>query len=434
MRLLTVVLLLVLLGPPPASAAAVDAAPASTVRYEPPVPGAVLRGFADPEHAYAPGHRGVDLAADHGAPVASAAAGEVTFAGTVAGRRWVTVAHADGVRTSYGHLAAVHVATGTAVARGQVLGAATGSNGDDPLRPEPGLHWSARRGEVYLDPLSLLGGLPRPTLVGPGGWRGSHLVVQPYAPYEGGSRFAVLAPGSPTAGHRGYARAPNHHHLVQLPGYGTEGPHPVLDPGYLGYGPGDSSEFSYRGCDPTPLGCSGHPYGGTDTDLTVDDAAALLDQHLRAQQRAQPGRPVDLLGHSMGGDVATHYLTYLYDPTDPGLPPIGSLITIGTPTAAAGSATWRVPSATTPCSGTRWRRSAAWPWPSGPRAPTVSGSGPSRSRGTAPAAVVRTVTRTGSRRSVSVCSRSPDRVTSWWDVRTRGRSGRRSSSPAGTAP
>ncbi|MEX0834465.1 MAG: peptidoglycan DD-metalloendopeptidase family protein, partial [Nitriliruptor sp.] len=336
MRLLTVVLLLVLLGPPPASAAAVDAAPASTVRYEPPVPGAVLRGFADPEHAYAPGHRGVDLAADHGAPVASAAAGEVTFAGTVAGRRWVTVAHADGVRTSYGHLAAVHVATGTAVARGQVLGAATGSNGDDPLRPEPGLHWSARRGEVYLDPLSLLGGLPRPTLVGPGGWRGSHLVVQPYAPYEGGSRFAVLAPGSPTAGHRGYARAPNHHHLVQLPGYGTEGPHPVLDPGYLGYGPGDSSEFSYRGCDPTPLGCSGHPYGGTDTDLTVDDAAALLDQHLRAQQRAQPGRPVDLLGHSMGGDVATHYLTYLYDPTDPGLPPIGSLITIGTPHGGSG--------------------------------------------------------------------------------------------------
>ncbi len=341
MRLLAIVLIVlaVALAPAAASGAApsVHAAPApGTVRYEPPVPGSVLRGFLEPEHAYAPGHRGVDLATSPGAVVGAAAPGEVSFAGSVAGRRWVTVAHADGVRTSYGHLDAVHVQPGQRVARGQALGTATGSNGDDPMRPEPGLHWSARRGERYLDPLSLLGGLPRPTLVGPGGWRGSHLVVAPYAPYEGGSRFIVLAPGSPVATHRGYARAPNHHHLVQLPGYGTEGPHPVLDAGYLGYGPADSSEFSYRGCDATPLGCDGHPYGGTDTDLTIDEAAALLEQHLRAQQRAQPGRPVDLLGHSMGGDVATHYLTYLHDPRDPGLPPIGSLITIGTPHGGSG--------------------------------------------------------------------------------------------------
>jgi hypothetical protein len=316
---------------------AAPSAVATAVRYSAPVDGEVLRGFTAPEHDYGPGHRGVDLAARPGATVRTAAAGEVVFAGSVAGARWVTVRHADGIRTSYGHLDRIVVRVGDDLAGGDAIGTATGRNGD-ALRPEEGLHWSARRGELYIDPLTLLGADPRPTLVGPGGWTGSALVVQPYAPYEGGSRFHVLAPGSPVVDRQGFARPPNHHHLVQLPGYGTEGPHGVLDAGRLGYGPRDSSLFSYRGCDPDAAGCDPRSYGGTDTDLEVDEAAALLDGHLRALQRAQPGRPVDLLGHSMGGDVATHYLTYHYDPTDPGLPPIGSLITVATPHGGSGLA------------------------------------------------------------------------------------------------
>jgi hypothetical protein len=310
---------------------------AGAVRYELPVAAPVLRLFEAPDHTYGPGHRGVDLAADRGTTVHAAAAGEVVFAGTVAGATWVTVAHADGIRTSYGHLGRLAVRAGQDVALGSPLGRATGHHGE-ALRPEAGLHWSARRGDTYLDPLALLGPPPRPTLVGTGGWTGSALVVQPYAPYEGGSRFGVLAPSSPAVAHRGFARAPNHHHLVQLAGYGTEGPHPVLDPDHLGYGDDDASVVSYRGCEPVPAGCDGRPYGGTDTDLDVDTAAALLDQHLRGRQRAQPGRPVDLLGHSMGGDVATHYLTYRYDPADPALPPIGSLVTIASPHGGSGVA------------------------------------------------------------------------------------------------
>lgn len=313
------------------------AQPSGAVRYELPVSAEVLRPFDAPDHSYGPGHRGVDLAAAAGTVVRAAGAGEVVFAGSVAGANWVTVAHADGIRTSYGHLGRLAVRSGQAVAIGASVGTATGDHGDR-LRPEAGLHWSARLGDTYLDPLDLLGPPPRPTLVGSGGWTGSALVVEPYPPYEGGSRFGVLAPSSPAVAHRGFARAPNHHHLVQVPGYGTEGPHPVLQPGHLGYGSADASVLSYRGCEPTPTGCDAYPYGGTDTDLDVDVAAARLDEHLRARQRAQPGRPVDLLGHSMGGDVASHYLTYRYDPADPALPPVGSLITLASPHGGSGVA------------------------------------------------------------------------------------------------
>lgn len=328
---LLALLVLPLLATLPATAQPVAA-------YEPPVPGAVLRSFAEPEEAYGPGHRGVDLVAGPGDPVRTAAAGEVTFAGTVAGRRWVTVRHRDGIRTSYGALDQVSVRAGRTVARGATIGTARGSHGDDLLRPEPGLHWSARRGSTYLDPLTLLDApLPRPTLVGEGGWVGTDHVVEPYAPYEGGGRFGLLATPSPTAERPGYALPPNHHHLLQVPGYGTEGPREVLEPSYLGLGQDDSSVFSYRGCEPIPDGCDPRPYGGQDTDLTIDEAAALLDQQLRALQAAQPHRPVDLLGHSMGGDVVTHYLTDVYDPTEPDLPPIGAVGTYATPHGGSGT-------------------------------------------------------------------------------------------------
>lgn len=309
-----------------------------TVDYDVPVPGAVLEPFDEPEHAYASGHRGVDLVVRPGDPVRAAAGGEVTFAGSTAAGPWVSVQHADGIVTSYGALEAVHVAAGDAVTRGQVLATASGSHAPDVLRPEPGLHWSARRGEAYLDPLTLLDRpLPRPTLVGEGGWAGTHPVVDPYEEYPGGARFWIMATPTPEAERPGYARPPNHHHLLQVPGYGTTGPRPVLDPSYLGYGPEDSSNFSYRGCEPVPAGCEPRPYGGQDTDVTIEEAAELLDAQLRALQRAQPHRPVDLLGHSMGGDVIAHYLSYVYDPQDRQLPPIGNMATLATPHGGTGT-------------------------------------------------------------------------------------------------
>src|SRR5690349_17646532 len=72
-------------------------APAAAVAYRAPVPGAVVRPFAPPPTPYAAGHRGVDLAAGPSAVVGAAAAGTVRFAGAVAGRGVVVLAHADGI-------------------------------------------------------------------------------------------------------------------------------------------------------------------------------------------------------------------------------------------------------------------------------------------------------------------------------------------------
>lgn len=335
---LTSVLLLLTgwVGPPGAQAQAQAEAP---VRYELPVEGGVLRPFEAPGHEYGPGHRGVDLVARPGTAVRAAAGGEVTFAGLVAGERWVSVRHADGVVTSYGAVSSLAVRTGQVVDRGQVLGTATGTHGDELLRPEAGLHWGARRGGVYIDPLELLDApLPRPTLVEEGGWWASHRGVEGYADYAGGSRFGLLATPSPVADRPGFLRAPSDARLLLIPGYGTAGPEPFLDGTHLGYAPEDVTVFSYGGCEPTERGCRPLPYGGQDTDLSIEQAADLLDAQLRAMQRARPHRPVDLLGHSMGGDVAVHWATTRYDPNDLGLPPVRAIATIATPHGGSGTA------------------------------------------------------------------------------------------------
>lgn len=112
-----------------------------------PVGGRVVRPFDPPVTPYGRGHRGVDLAGRQGEPVRAALAGTVTFAGQVAGVTWVTVAHADGLTTTYGGFVATARA-GDAVA----LGAPIGSVGDRAR-----LDWGARRDGRYIDPLLLLG-------------------------------------------------------------------------------------------------------------------------------------------------------------------------------------------------------------------------------------------------------------------------------------
>ncbi len=116
-------------------------------------PPSVTRPFAPPPSPYGPGHRGADLAGGPGAVVRAAGDGVVAFAGMVAGRPVVSVDHADGLRTTYEPVAPA-VGAGQEVRRGDPLGTlAAGHEGC----PAPAcLHWGLRRGEVYLDPLSLL--------------------------------------------------------------------------------------------------------------------------------------------------------------------------------------------------------------------------------------------------------------------------------------
>jgi murein DD-endopeptidase MepM/ murein hydrolase activator NlpD len=125
------------------------------VSYRPPVAGTlkVLRGFDPPAAPFGPGHLGVDLALAQGAPVLAAAAGTVTFAGQVAGRGVVVVQHSDGIRTEYEPVVP-SVRRGAVVAGGTVIGNLSGAHRGCPSTGC--LHWGARRGGSYLDPLSLL--------------------------------------------------------------------------------------------------------------------------------------------------------------------------------------------------------------------------------------------------------------------------------------
>lgn len=117
-------------------------------------PASVVRGFEPPPAPWLAGHRGVDLAGPPGAPVLAAGAGAVVFAGRIAGRGIVSVAHALGVRTTYEPISAV-VVVGDLVASGQQIG--TLAAGHPGCAVQACLHWGARRGTDYLDPLSLLG-------------------------------------------------------------------------------------------------------------------------------------------------------------------------------------------------------------------------------------------------------------------------------------
>lgn len=129
-------------------------APATPVIYVAPLPRplTVVRGFDPPESRYGAGHLGVDLGAMRRARVVAAAAGVVSFAGPVAGRGIVVIVHPDGVRTEYEPVAPL-VKVGARVRGGDLIGVLTGRH-DGCTRPC--LHWGARRGDTYLDPLDLL--------------------------------------------------------------------------------------------------------------------------------------------------------------------------------------------------------------------------------------------------------------------------------------
>jgi murein DD-endopeptidase MepM/ murein hydrolase activator NlpD len=113
----------------------------------------VLRGFEPPATQWAAGHRGVDLAAAPPAAVRAAAAGEVAFAGPVAGVPVLVVTLPGGLRTTYEPVRAT-VAVGARVAAGDQVGVTVA--GGLPHCPGSCLHWGLLRGDVYLDPLTLL--------------------------------------------------------------------------------------------------------------------------------------------------------------------------------------------------------------------------------------------------------------------------------------
>lgn len=87
----------------------------------------------------------------------SAGRGQVIFSGVVAGRGVVVVRHAGGLRTTYEPVDN-RLPVGTAVEPGTALGALSAVPGH--CAPALCLHWGLRRGDVYLDPLQLVGSGP----------------------------------------------------------------------------------------------------------------------------------------------------------------------------------------------------------------------------------------------------------------------------------
>ena len=121
----------------------------------------VVRMFDAPSPNWHPGHRGVDLAGRLGQPVHAAAAGTVVFAGVLAGRPLVSIAHPGGLRTSYEPVRP-SVRVGQRVAPGAVLGELDA--GHAGCAASACLHWGAMWGPAsradYVDPLGLLADTP----------------------------------------------------------------------------------------------------------------------------------------------------------------------------------------------------------------------------------------------------------------------------------
>jgi murein DD-endopeptidase MepM/ murein hydrolase activator NlpD len=122
---------------------------------------AVTRVFDAPSPNWNRGHRGVDLAGTPGQPVYAAASGTVVFAGELAGRSLVSIAHPGGLRTSYEPVQP-SVRVGQVVAAGAAVGEL--ESGHDGCPAAACLHWGAMWGPAaradYVDPLGLLASTP----------------------------------------------------------------------------------------------------------------------------------------------------------------------------------------------------------------------------------------------------------------------------------
>jgi hypothetical protein len=375
-----------------ALAAGAPAGAQGSVRYVPPVDAPVVDPFRPPASAFAAGNRGLTYDVAPGSPVRASAAGEVTFAGTVAGTLHVTVLHPDGLRTSYSFLESVAVRRGQRVAQGDVVG----SGG-------AGFHLGVRSGDTYLDPAALFGGVEVRVRLVP------H--EEPLPPTDAGllrERIALLE----TVRERSRLErlrafvARNGRRALELVGAGLE-LHNQMDPWTIaaesvvtlrarireyvlrectpgdqalpdvdaggriallvgglsststeaavdgmhldevGYEPGDVLRYSYRGgrvpdpdgrLHPGLAGIPARPYAAADTwDDLVGHGRALADL-VEDVASARPGAPIDLYAHSQGGIVARLALLELARRPG-GLDALGAVVTMGTPHDGADIAT-----------------------------------------------------------------------------------------------
>lgn len=140
------------------SASASAAAPPWTWPLAPPHP--IEAGYTAPLTPYVAGHRGIDVPAERDAAVFAPGPGVVSFAGVVADRPVLSVAHAGDLISSVEPVDAL-VAAGDRVAAGQQVGTVA-AGGHCATRC---LHFGVREHGLYVSPLRFLGELPRAVLL-----------------------------------------------------------------------------------------------------------------------------------------------------------------------------------------------------------------------------------------------------------------------------
>lgn len=324
--------------------------------YVVPVDGVVVDPFRPPPTRYEAGNRGIDYATTVGSSVRASGSGQVVFAGAVAGGLHVTIRHHDGLRTSYSFLASIGVRVGAEVAQGEVVGTS------GPL-----VHFGVRDGDgEYLDPASLFAGEPpRAARLVPGveegadalraeerrgflelaahrlvaGARGvvlpgisggasSAAVLAHYASdLQPTTRLAAVVEGlrrwhanqdGCTPGSTPTPTVEGRRILVLVAGFGSTSAAAGVDQVdrvALGYAAGDVLRFSYNGgripaAGDAPAGSPGiaglptSRYGAADSQRDLVIAADRFRALLAEVAAAEPGVPIDVVGHSQGGVVA----------------------------------------------------------------------------------------------------------------------------------
>ena len=123
------------------------------------LPPAVTSGFGwrqDPLTGAAAYHRGIDVRAAYGEPVAAMSQGQVVVAGTEGGYgNTVVLDHGNGLRTRYAHLSAIKVEVGDQVTAGAEVGLA----GRSGRATGTHVHFEATLHGQPLDPADLPGRL-----------------------------------------------------------------------------------------------------------------------------------------------------------------------------------------------------------------------------------------------------------------------------------
>ena len=97
-------------------------------------------------------HKGMDIAAPHGAPIYAVLDGVVQGAGRAGGYgNFVKLRHGGGLQSGYGHMSQFAVSRGQRVRQGQVIGY-VGSTG---MSTGPHLHWEVWRNGQAINPTSI---------------------------------------------------------------------------------------------------------------------------------------------------------------------------------------------------------------------------------------------------------------------------------------